>query len=236
MSDIITLNEGSEEFKAIKKGWGEKASAATIETLPGFLKELTEEYRHDYGTICHAVAMAAIAAAWAMNKSKQGGITGFQSGAVMWEFVRAWSHSGNKTGLKLIDYDNFLYPQYESEFDKKLSTDIWMGIQKEARKNIEEADKKAVKYLEDLEQYKKEIAVFVEKYPDYYQRKEHYDPLGMGTGDEWVTENKKKESGFEFAPQKPYSPINSNSRVYKHWKSIARGLMPFGYTLKQQDD
>jgi len=185
MTNAIALDEGSEEFKKIKADWEKKAREVTIDTLPGFLKELSEQYSHDYGTICHAVATAAIAAAWAMDKSEQGGITGFQAGAIMWEFVRSWNHSSNKTGLKLVDYDNLLFPQYGDKFEKTISPYVWENLQKEAAKNIEEADAKHAKYIDDMEQYKKDIAAFVEKYPDYYENREHYDPLGIGTGDQW---------------------------------------------------
>ena len=58
----------------------------------------------DYGTVCHAIALSAVATAWAANKTAQGGITGFQAGAVMWEFIKNWSYSSNKTGMRLVDY------------------------------------------------------------------------------------------------------------------------------------
>ena len=38
----IALAEGTEEFSAVKEEWRAKAKACTIETLPNFLKELTE--------------------------------------------------------------------------------------------------------------------------------------------------------------------------------------------------
>jgi hypothetical protein len=88
MKEPITLSEGSEQFKEIKEGWKKKAYEVTTDTLPEFLKELSEHYRHDYGTICYALASAAVAAASAMDKSEQGGITGFQAGHVMWQFIR----------------------------------------------------------------------------------------------------------------------------------------------------
>lgn len=227
----VTLDESSEEFKRIKDEWNKKSKEVTIEALPEFLKELSENYIHDYGTICHAVATAAIAAAWAMNKSDQGGITGFQAGAIMWEFIRSWNKSSNKTGLRLVDYDNFLYPQYSDEFEKKLSPDVWENLQREAVNNINEADKKYAEYLDNKEQYEKNIALFVEKYPDYYDNKEHYDPLGMGTGEQHEAEKKKKESGFKFAPQEPYCPVNGDSSVYRHWKLIVGDVVPFGYIV-----
>lgn len=227
----ITLKEGTEEFSAVKTNWQSKAKACTIETLPAFLEELTENYIHDYGTICHAVAMAAVAAAWAVDHSKQGGITGFQSGAIMWQFIREWSYSGNKTGLRIVDYDNFLYPQYANKYEKTISSDTWDAIQAQAKIEIEEADRKYAEYLQKCEKFKTDIAAFVAKFPDYHERREYYDPLGMGTGDQWAEKKKKKASGFEFAPQEPYCPITSESRVYLHWQSIVSGIVPFGYRV-----
>ena len=232
MSDKIALSEGTEEFKAIQKEWQKKAKKATIATLPAFLTELTEKYQHDYGTICHAVSIAAVAAAWAVNAAPTGGITGFQAGAVMWGFVREWNCSSNKTGMRLVDYDNFLYPQYADKFQKVLSKDIWENIQKEAQAQISKADTSYAEYLEKLEQHKVDIAAFVAKYPDYDERREHYDPLGMGTGEQHAAEKLKRDSGFEFAPQEPYCPVNSASSVYQHWLSIVNGAIPFGYILE----
>jgi len=228
----IGISEGTETFAVIKREWQEKAKACTVETLPVFIKELTENYGHDYGTICHAMAMAAVASCWAIDHSPTGGITGFQAGAVMWQFIREWNKSGNKTGLKLVDYDNFLYPQYADKFDKLIEQDTWSAIKKEAGAQIEKADSSYAKYLRKSEQYEIDIAAFIAKFPDYTDRREHYDPLGMGTGDQGENERIKKESGFEFAPQAPYKPIHKGDRVYEHWVSIVRGVIPFGYGIE----
>lgn len=231
MLAAIALNESSDEFQEIKKTWQDKANKATIETLPAFLTELTENYQHDYGTICHATAIAAKAAARAVDASPQGGITGFQAGCIMWQFIREWNQGSNKTGMKLVDYDNFLYPQYGDKFDKVLDGDIWEGIQKEAVSKIAEADSNHTKYLLKSEQYKEDIASFIKKYPDYESNKAHYDPLGFGNGEQHAAERIKKESGFEFAPQPPYNFVDMDSPVYKHWKSIVDGVIPFGYRV-----
>lgn len=233
MTTKIGLNEGSEDFKNIKDEWKARASGMTIDELPTFLKDLTEKYSHDYGTICHAMATAAVAAIRAINNSECGGITGFQVGAVMWEFVRNWNYSSNKTGLKMVDYDNFLHPQYDYRYDKTLSKNIWENLQRVAQEKITEADQKFQQYLVDLEQYKTDIAAFVTKYPDYYDNREHYDPLSMGNCEQWEAEEKKKASGFEFAPQEPFKPVNGESRVYKHWQSIIDGVVPFGHTITE---
>lgn len=231
---LIHLKEGTPQFEEIKKEWDEKAKNVTVETLQDFVTELTEKYSHDYGTICHAMSIAAVAAAWAVDHSSQGGITGFQAGAVMWGFIRSWNFSSNKTGMRIIDYDNFLYPQYEDKFQKNISEEIWENIQKEAAVKLEDADRKYDEYLDDLKRYKENIDAFLAKYPDYYERREHYDHLGIGTGEQWEAEDKKKASGFEFAPQEPYCPVSKESRVYKHWQSIVSGDVPFGYSIGRE--
>lgn len=103
----------------LHKDWHDEASKQTLETLANFLNKLANDYEHDYGTICHAIAASAIAAAKAMNKSSQGGITGFQAGCVMWEFIRQWMHIDGPA--RLIEYEDMLYPQYREKFEKIIS-------------------------------------------------------------------------------------------------------------------
>lgn len=150
----------------------------------------------------------------------------------MWEFIRHWNRENNKTGMRLVDYDNMLYPQYEDDFQKTITPSTWEAIQREAKNSIKKADREHAKYVADREQYEKDIAAFVAKYPDYYDRKEHYDHLGTGTGAEWDAYHAKEESGFEFAPREPYEPISKgNSVVYSHWEDIVAGAVPFGYRV-----
>lgn len=225
----------SEEMK-VHEQWYEKAKDKdmSLENLPEFINHLLNDYQHDYGTICHALAAGAIATLWAMNRVEQGGVTGFQASAIMWEFIRHWNYSSNKTGLRLINYDNMLYPQYSDKFQKTLSRDTWNAIQKAAKTEIEEADKKYAQYLKDVEQYKIDIAKFVEKYPDYYENRTRYDRLGYGTSAEWDAYHEKEESGFEFAPREPFEPVNEKSPVYLHWCSIVNEVVPFGYVVESE--
>ena len=125
----------SEEDK-VHEEWYNKSDSMTLKELPEFHRHLMEDYEHDYGTICHALASGAIATMWAMNKEPQGGITGFQAGAVMWQLIRGWNFKHNKTGMKLVDYDDLLYPQYEEKFEKIISKDTWEALQKEAKERI----------------------------------------------------------------------------------------------------
>ena len=124
------------EEEGIHKQWYKDAKIQTLETLPEFMRHLAEDYSHDYGTICHAIGASAIAAAWAMDNSPNGGITGFQAGAIMWCFIQNWSYSDNKYGLKILDMDKLLYPQYGDIFNT-ISENTWKSIQKEAQNNLD---------------------------------------------------------------------------------------------------
>lgn len=213
----------------VHEQWYQEAKKVTIDTLPAFVKKLTEDYAHDYGTICHAVAAAAIAGGNAIEHSPTGGITVFQASCVMWEFIRHWQYSHNKTGLRIVDYDDFLYPQSADRYDKTISADTWQAIQKEAKAKLKEADADREQYRKDKEAYDSAIADYVARHPDYHENRAQYDHLGCGTSDEWAAEKKKEESGFEFAPHEPFYPVHPE--VYGHWKSIVGGKVPFDYRI-----
>jgi hypothetical protein len=130
----------TEEMR-LEKEWFKQAHEQKLETLPEFMNHILNDYCHDYGTICHAISACALAAAWAANSSDQGGITGFQSSAVMWDFVRQWAYKNNKTSLRIIDYDNMLYPQYKSYFENKtIDQSTWKALQNEAKRRLDEID------------------------------------------------------------------------------------------------
>lgn len=121
----------------LEKEWFKEAGKMTIEKLPDFYKKIIKEYEHDYGTACHAVAAIALGAAWAACGDEDIGLSGFQAGFVMWDFIRNWIKTGNKCGLRLIDYDDMLYPQYNDKFEKVISADTWAAIQKKAQEKLE---------------------------------------------------------------------------------------------------
>ena len=131
----IALNEESDEFEKIKEEWHkEAAEIRTSDELAKFADHLFNDYIHDYGTVVHAVAAIALAGAW-LGSYKEG-ITGFQAGFVMWEFIRNWNHKGNKTGMKILDYDDMLYPQCQDRYEKVISQSTWERLQEEAKKNL----------------------------------------------------------------------------------------------------
>lgn len=127
------------EEMGLQKDWYKEAAAKdmVMEKLPAFLKKLTEDFEHDYGTICHALTAGALATMWAMNRTPQGGITGFQSGCIMWEFIQEWQSKRGQP-MRLISYEEMLYPQYAEKFQKTISLNTWKYLQDEARKNLQE--------------------------------------------------------------------------------------------------
>lgn len=92
--------------------------------------------QHDYGTICVGIAQAMIATLEHINRSPNGGITGFQASHIGWEVFRE-SMGLKDQPLSLRMYENMLYPQYESKFQKTLPFEIWVWLKKEAKKKYE---------------------------------------------------------------------------------------------------
>lgn len=128
------------EQQHLEKEWYEEAKKQTLETLPAFISHVMNDYEHDYGTVCHAIAACALAATYAANEQPQGGVTGFQAGYVMAQYMKNWMYSDLKTTLRIVDFDKMLYPQYKDYFDKLISKETFDSIQEEARKNIAEVE------------------------------------------------------------------------------------------------
>lgn len=141
------------EKEGLQNDWYARARKMTADDLPKFISELIGEYEHDYGTICHAVAAAALAGAYSVENSPTGGITGFQSGAVMWEFISEWQQLRGKP-MRLIDYSDMLFPQYADKFDKHVSEDTRDWLVKEANAHLfelgEHATPAVVRHLEKI--------------------------------------------------------------------------------------
>lgn len=122
----------------LEKEWYKEAKEQTTDTLNDFINHIMNDYEHDYGTVCHAFAACALATIHACNRTEQGGITMFQASMVMWKIVRQLLYPNNKCGLRMIDYDNMLYPQYDYKFDKTIDSHTFNTLQNEAKKLLEE--------------------------------------------------------------------------------------------------
>lgn len=140
----MTHNENVHSVEAInedmhlEKEWFKTAKEMTIDELPTFIDHVMGDYKHDYGTLCHAIASCALAAAYAANRHKNGCITGFQAGFTLFDFIREWQYPSNKAGLKIINYDDMLFPQHEYKFQKTIKKSTWESLQEEAQKLLDE--------------------------------------------------------------------------------------------------
>jgi hypothetical protein len=130
MNTKIVLKEEDE----VQEQWYANAKEQTLETLPAFLRHLSEDYVHDYGTIVHALAAGAIATTWALNHTDTGGITGFQASAIMWEYMKHWAHISFPA--RLLKFEDMLYPQYKQKFDKVMDRETWSWLQDQANINL----------------------------------------------------------------------------------------------------
>lgn len=127
----------TEEMKEHEK-WYAEANDVTLEELPKFINHLVNDYAHDYGTICHAMTAGAIATMYAMDKEDCGGITGFQASAIMWMFIYHWIKPNNRAGLRLVDYDDLLYPGNRERFDKVLKPSTFAKLQEAAKEKLQD--------------------------------------------------------------------------------------------------
>jgi hypothetical protein len=127
------------EESGIHKEWFEEAKKQTLETLPEFAKKLFDTYEHDYGTIVRAISAFAVGAAHAANHHPGSGITGFQAGFVMWDFIRHWIKESNELGMTLVDWDNLMYPQYEDHFIFSVSAEQAGKLREKAKAELAKA-------------------------------------------------------------------------------------------------
>lgn len=124
----------TEEMNVQSTWYTEAHNVKTPDELKGFIEHLINDYNHDYGTICHAMAAAALAGAWCVDKSPNGGITGFQAGVIMWQFIKQWN--GLAGPAKLVDYEKMLYPQYEENFKTEISKETAQWLREQATEKL----------------------------------------------------------------------------------------------------
>lgn len=161
----------TEEDKEIVDKWYSDAKKVTIDNIGDFAKEIMNKYEHDYGTICHACAAMAIAGAYAINNDKeQGGITGFQASVVMWQFITNWMTEYKDKPVRLTNFEDLIYPQYENKF-KEISKETWkrvrnkalfMLIQDKGKPEKEKANKKVSEHWKSITEGKVPFGLKVE--------------------------------------------------------------------------
>ena len=125
-----TVTDNS-EFESMNLLEEKRKSIKTFEDLIEFLKYVKDSCNSGYGEAPLAIAQASLAVAWYL--SREFGITGFQASCTMWDFIQGWTKTNNKCGLRLVDYDDMLFPQYNYKFDKTISNEVWKNLQKQSR-------------------------------------------------------------------------------------------------------
>ena len=135
VKDAKEIKKKMDELE-FKKDLVEKRSKITnFDELIEFLKYVKENGNCGYGEAPRAIAQAALAVAWQL--ASEFGITGFQAGFVMFDFIRDWQYRGNRSGLKVVDYDKMLYPQYAHDFEKNIKDYTWAALQAQAQELLE---------------------------------------------------------------------------------------------------
>ncbi len=135
---IEDIENENREFVVKEQLEKERKDIKSFDDLVAFLQRVKDNCNTGYGTAPRAIAQAALATAWFL--SSDFGITGFQAGCVMWDFIRDWLYSGNECGMKIMDYDDMLYPQYEYKYQKTIRRDTFEALQKTAQKRLEESE------------------------------------------------------------------------------------------------
>ena len=134
-----------EKQEALFEKWRQEAKECTPETVGEFIRKLVTDYCHDYGSIANALSVAALAGAWAVEHSKQGGLTGFQWG---WASVRAlgmMTYESSKLGIRVQDMDHLLFPQYAADFAfVRVDKDFAAKLREEAKRMLDEDSDDAV--------------------------------------------------------------------------------------------
>ena len=130
--------DDSKEFEARDILRKERKEIKSFDDLVSFLQNVKDNYNTGYGTAPRAIAQAALAAAWYLSSNF--GITGFQASFTMWDFIRDWLYSDNECEMKIVNYDDMLYPQYAYKFEKMISKDVFDDLQRVAKKKLEEPE------------------------------------------------------------------------------------------------
>ena len=122
------------EFEAKEILEKERKNIKSLDDLMNYIQNIRDNYDIGYGTAPRAIAQAALATSYYLADMFD--ITGFQASCVMWDFIKDWSFRGNKCGLKIVNYDDMLYPQYNHKFQKTISKDTFKALQKAAENNL----------------------------------------------------------------------------------------------------
>ena len=131
----------------------EKANkVVSKEDLDILLKEVVNDKELDYGKVIYAISACMLATVNYIDRSEVGGITGLQASFIGWEMIKKLMHE-SKVGMRLVDYEMMLYPQYEDSFQKTISESMWIEIQNQAKIALEKfpgANSEVIKHWKNI--------------------------------------------------------------------------------------
>lgn len=104
----------------------------TDEELFNFLKEIiNSETSKDQAKSPINVIEASSAVAFYL--AIKFNLTPFLFDYVKWGLLYNTGYKDNKCGLRIFDYDQLLFPQYEPKFEKSIPENVWKKVQKLAK-------------------------------------------------------------------------------------------------------
>ena len=119
----------SEDDKDIIDSWYKRANEIKPETFGDFVNELLHGYDLDYGAKIHAASACTIAMFYACDDIF--GFSSYQYSTSVMQVLYKLNYRINKTGIRVLDYDDMLYPQYEDKF-RSIRQKTWKLIRKRA--------------------------------------------------------------------------------------------------------
>lgn len=156
-----------------KETWSNEAKTQihTPEDLKKFSDKLINHCNNLEGIDLYeetANATTSLAYAAVEMCAEQFGLSGFQVGCIMWGIIDKLTISEHDCGMKLLNYDLMLYPQYEDCFEKTIDSETWKKMQEKAseqynkylseKSRLENGDENAFPACEEVAEHWKNIA------------------------------------------------------------------------------
>lgn len=140
------LKKKQERWKVLRDDWERRAKTEihSVDDLAKFANELVEhakslkdgeDFYNDTSSIASSLSLAATSMC-----SYLFGMTLFQMGYVMWTIIDKMVLEKHDVGMRLVNFNNMLYPQYKYRFEKTIDSELWASIQKKAAELIENGD------------------------------------------------------------------------------------------------
>lgn len=130
-----------EQWRETKEKWFNKAkrNIRTPDDLRDFAKELVgyvnpldgKDYYNYSGLAASALSLAAANLCACVF-----GLSGFQMGCVMWDIIDNILLSQHDVGMRLLNFNDMLYPQYEHRFEKTIDKETWEALRKKASETL----------------------------------------------------------------------------------------------------